>query len=107
MSGDPEQEYFSDGIGETSPICRDRGHIVVARNCFTYKGRRSISVQVGRERMQSVLEGSIRRTGNRVRITATCRDHGTHLWGDRYDRDLTDILGCKTTSPRCEALSHA
>jgi adenylate cyclase len=98
MSGDPEQEYFSDGISEDiiTDLSKIAGLSVIARNSsFTYKGR-SVDIRtVGRELgVQSVLEGSIRRTGNRVRITAQLIDatHGTHLWGDRYDRDLTDIF---------------
>ena len=98
MSGDPEQEYFSDGISEDiiTDLSKIAGLTVIARNSsFTYKGR-SVDVRtIGRELgVQSVLEGSIRRAGNRVRITAQLIDatSGGHLWGDRYDRDLTDIF---------------
>src|ERR1700730_3152529 len=98
MSGDPEQEHFSDGINEdiTPDLSKIAGLTVIARNSsFTYKGR-SIDIRaVGRELgVQSVLEGSIRRAGNRVRITAQLIDatNGAHLWADRYDRDLTDIF---------------
>jgi adenylate cyclase len=98
MSGDPEQEYFSDGISEDiiTDLSKIAGLTVIARNSsFTYKGR-SIDVRtVGQELgVRSVLEGSIRRAGNRVRITAQLIDAGTggHLWADRYDRDLTDIF---------------
>jgi adenylate cyclase len=98
MSGDPEQEYFSDGISEDiiTDLSKIAGLTVIARNSsFAYKGR-SVDVRtVGRELgVQSVLEGSIRRAGNRVRITAQLIDatSGGHLWGDRYDRDLTDIF---------------
>jgi len=98
MSGDPEQEYFSDGISEDiiTDLSKIAGLMVIARNSsFTYKGR-SVDVRtIGRELgVQSVLEGSIRRSGNRVRITAQLIDatSGGHLWGDRYDRDLTDIF---------------
>jgi adenylate cyclase len=98
MSGDPEQEYFSDGISEDiiTDLSKIAGLTVIARNSsFTYKGRsvdvRTIGHELG---VQSVLEGSIRRSGNRVRITAQLIDatSGGHLWGDRYDRDLTDIF---------------
>ncbi len=98
MSGDPEQEYFSDGISED--IITDLSKIgsltVIARNSsFAYKGR-SVDVRgIGRELgVRAVLEGSIRRAGNRVRITAQLIDSasGGHLWADRYDRDLTDIF---------------
>jgi adenylate cyclase len=98
MSGDAEQEYFSDGISEDiiTDLSKIAGPIVIARNSsFTYKGR-SVDVRaVGRELgVRSVLEGSIRRAGQRVRITAQLIDaeSGGHLWGDRYDRDLTDIF---------------
>ena len=98
MSGDAEQEYFSDGISEDiiTDLSKIAGLTVIARNSsFTYKGR-SVDIRtVGRELgVQSVLEGSIRRAGNRVRITAQLIEatNGSHLWADRYDRDLTDIF---------------
>jgi adenylate cyclase len=98
LSGDPEQEYFSDGI--TGDIITALSHIrqffVIARNTtFTYKGR-AVNVQaVARELgVHYVLEGSVRKTGNRVRITAQLidGDTGKHLWAERYDRDLEDIF---------------
>jgi adenylate cyclase len=98
MSGDPEQEYFSDGISEDiiTDLSKIADLMVIARNSsFAYKGRsvdvRTVARELG---VQSVLEGSIRRVGNRVRITAQLIDatSGGHLWGDRYDRDLTDIF---------------
>src|SRR5665213_2004993 len=98
MSGDPEQEYFSDGITEDiiTDLSKVGGLIVIARNSsFTYKGRSVDIRNVGRELgVRSVLEGSIRRAGNRVRITAQLisADSGGHLWAERYDRDLTDIF---------------
>ena len=98
MSGDAEQEYFSDGISEDiiTDLSKIAGLMVIARNSsFSYKGR-SVDVRtVGRDLgVRSVLEGSIRRAGNRVRITAQLTDAatGAHLWADRYDRDLTDIF---------------
>ena len=98
MSGDPEQEYFSDGVSEDiiTDLSKIAGLTVIARNSsFTYKGR-SVDVRtIGRDLgVRSVLEGSIRRAGNRVRITAQLIDAatGAHLWADRYDRDLTDIF---------------
>ena len=98
MSGDPEQEYFSDGISDDiiTDLSKNAGLSVIARNSsFTYKGR-SVDIRtVGRELgVRSVLEGSIRRVGNRVRIAAQLIDttNGGHLWADRYDRDLTDIF---------------
>lgn len=98
MSNDPEQEYFSDGISEDiiTDLSKVAGLMVVARNSsFAYKGRTHDVRVVGRELgVTSVLEGSIRRAGNRVRITAQLVDArtGGHLWADRYDRDLTDIF---------------
>jgi adenylate cyclase len=98
MSGDPEQEYFSDGISEDiiTDLSKIGGLTVIARNSsFTYKGRSVDLRTVGRDLgVRSVLEGSIRRAGERVRITAQLIDAATstHLWADRYDRDLTDIF---------------
>ncbi len=98
MSGDPEQEYFSNGITEDiiTDLSKVGGLLVIARNSsFTYKGK-SVDVRtVGRELgVTSVLEGSVRRAGDRVRITAQLIDTTTagHLWAERYDRDLTDIF---------------
>ena len=98
MSGDPEQEYFSDGI--TEDIITDLSKVsalsVVARNtAFTFKGQtvdvKDVAQALG---VDHVLEGSVRKAGNRVRITAQLIDgsKGDHLWADRYDRDLTDIF---------------
>src|SRR5271156_1248775 len=98
MSGDPEQEYFSDGISEDiiTDLSKIAGLTVIARNSsFTFKGRSVDVREVGRDLgVRSVLEGSIRRAGKRVRITAQLTDAATggHLWADRYDRDLTDIF---------------
>jgi adenylate cyclase len=98
MSGDPEQEYFSDGISEDiiTDLSKIAGLTVIARNSsFTYKGRAVDARTIGRELgVQSLLEGSIRRAGQRVRITAQLIDaaSGGHLWAERYDRDLTDIF---------------
>jgi adenylate cyclase len=98
MSGDPEQEYFSDGISEDiiTDLSKIAGLMVIARNSsFTYKGRAVDVRTVGRDLgVRSVLEGSIRRAGKRVRISAQLTDAATggHIWADRYDRDLTDIF---------------
>jgi adenylate cyclase len=98
MSGDAEQEYFSDGISEDviTDLSKIGGLIVIARNSsFAYKGR-SVDIRtVGRDLgVRSVLEGSVRRAGSRIRITAQLVDvtNGAHLWADRYDRDLTDVF---------------
>ena len=98
MSGEPEQEYFSDGISED--IITDLSNVsalsVVARNTsFTFKGQ-SLDVKEVAEKLgvTHVLEGSVRKAGNRVRITAQLIDgaKGDHVWAARYDRDLTDIF---------------
>jgi adenylate cyclase len=98
MSGEPEQEYFSDGISED--IITDLSNVsalsVVARNTsFTFKGQ-SLDVKEVAEKLSvtHVLEGSVRKAGNRVRITAQLIDgaKGDHVWAARYDRDLTDIF---------------
>jgi|SoiMethySBSTD1v2_1073268.scaffolds.fasta_scaffold285980_1 adenylate cyclase len=98
MSGDPEQEYFADGISEDviTALSRMRWLFVVARNSsFTYKGKSADIRRVGRDLgVRYVLEGSVRKTGNRVRINAQLIDasDGHHVWVDRYDRALEDIF---------------
>jgi TolB-like protein/Tfp pilus assembly protein PilF len=98
MSGDAEQDYFADGISEDviTGLSKLRWFFVIARNSsFTYKAKVVDTRQVGRELgVRYVLEGSVRKGGNRVRITAQLIDAGTgnHLWADRYDGDLTDIF---------------
>ncbi|SJM33109.1 adenylate/guanylate cyclase domain-containing protein [Mesorhizobium delmotii] len=98
MSGDPEQEYFVDGI--TEDIITDLSKVsalsVIARNSvFTYKGKHADVQEVGRRfNVAYILEGSVRKAGQRVRINAQLIDakDGTHLWADRHDRDLTEIF---------------
>jgi adenylate cyclase len=98
MSGDPEQEYFADGITEDviTDLSKVGGLMVIARNSsFAYKGKAVDIRVVARELgVRSVLEGSIRRAGARVRITAQLIDAetGGHLWADRFDRELSDIF---------------
>ncbi len=98
MSGDAEQQYFADGITEDiiTDISKISGMFVIARNSsFAYKGRAVNLTEVGRELgVKTVLEGSVRKAGNRVRITAQLIDaaSGGHLWAERYDRDLDDIF---------------
>jgi adenylate cyclase len=98
MSGDPEQEYFSDGITEDiiTALSRISGLLVVARHStMVYKGKAVDVRQVGREQgVRYVLEGSVRKGGNRVRVTAQLIDAttGHHQWADRYDRKLDDIF---------------
>ncbi len=98
MSGDPEQEYFADGITEDiiTELSRLRGFFVIARNSsFVYRGRAVAIFEVARELgVRYVLEGSVRRAGSRVRVSAQLIDGetGSHLWAERYDRDLEDIF---------------
>jgi len=98
MSGDPEQEYFSDGISEdvTTDLSKVSAIEVIARNtAFTFKGQAVDVCDVARKLgVTHVLEGSVRKAGARVRITAQLIDGstGAHLWADRFDRDLTDIF---------------
>ena len=98
MSGDPEQEYFSDGITEDiiTELSRFHSLFVIARNSsFAFKGQ-SVNVgKIGQELgVAYVVEGSVRKAGNRVRITAqlVAAESGNHLWAERYDRDLDDIF---------------
>ena len=98
MSGDPEQEYFSDGISEdiiTDLSKLSELHVIARNSTFTYKGKPVDVKQVGRELgVRYVLEGSVRKAGNRVRVTGQLIDatSGAHIWADRFDRDLTDIF---------------
>ncbi len=98
MSGDAEQEYFADGITEDiiTALSKLRWFFVVARNSsFTYKGKAVDVKRIARELgVRYVLEGSVRKSGNRVRITAQLIDAatGNHIWADRYDSELHDIF---------------
>jgi adenylate cyclase len=98
MSGDPEQEYFSDGIAEDiiTELSRFRSLLVIARHSsFTFKGKSVTVQQVGRELgVDYVLEGSVRRLGSRVRITAQLIDARTsaHIWAERLDRNIDDLF---------------
>ena len=97
-SGDPEQEYFSDGIAEDviTALSRYPSLFVIARSSsFTYKGHAVGAKQIGCELgVRYILEGGVRKSGNRIRVTAQLIDAetGTHIWADRYDRDLADIF---------------
>ncbi len=126
MSGDPDQEYFSDGMTEdiTTDLSKISGLFVIARNSsFSFKGKPVKVKEVGRELgVRYVLEGSVRKAGDRVRITAQLIDADTegHLWAERYDRDLKDIfslqdevtqkivaaLAVKLTEDEVERLGH-
>jgi TolB-like protein len=98
MSGDPEQQYFADGIVEETitALSRFRNLFVIARNSsFTYKGRAVDAKQVGRKLgVRYVLEGSVRKAANRVRIAEQLIEAatGTHLWADRFDGTLEDTF---------------
>jgi adenylate cyclase len=107
MSGDPEQEYFTDGISEDiiTELSRFKSLFVIARNSsFTYKGRsvdvRAVARELG---VRYVLEGSIRKSGRRIRVTGQLIDaqSGTHLWAERYDRVLEDVFAVQ------EELTHS
>ncbi len=121
MSGDPEQEYFSDGITEDiiTELSRFRALFVIARNSsFHYKGTSPKVQDVGRELgVAYVVEGSVRKAGNRVRVTAQLveSESGNHVWAERYDRDLEDIFAVQddltrtvvsTIAGRIEAVGH-
>ena len=98
MSGDPEQEYFADGIVEDiiTGLSRVRAFFVIARNSsFTYKGKSVDVKQVGRELgVRYVLEGSVRKASGRVRITCQLIEAGTnhHMWADRFEGNLEDVF---------------
>jgi TolB-like protein len=98
LSGDPDQDYFADGVVEDiiSALSRMRWLFVIARNSsFTYKGRAVDVKQVGRELgVRYVLEGSVRKSGNRVRVTGQLIDakSGAHLWAERFDSTLDDLF---------------
>jgi adenylate cyclase len=98
MSGDPEQEYFADGMVEeiTTALSRFKWLFVIARNSsFTFKGRAVDVKEVGRKLgVRYVLEGSVRKAAGKVRITGQLIDAvtGAHIWADRFERDLTDVF---------------
>ncbi|WP_436642447.1 adenylate/guanylate cyclase domain-containing protein [Microbaculum sp. FT89] len=98
MSGDPEQEYFADGVVEalTAALSRIRSFFVIARNsAFTYKGQSTNVRDIGRELgVGYILEGSVQRAGGRVRITVQLieTDTGAHIWAEKYDGSLDDIF---------------
>jgi adenylate cyclase len=99
MSNDPEQDYFSDGITEDiiTDLSKVSGLFIIARNtAFTYKGKNVDLAKVSEDLgVRYILEGSVRKIGNRVRITAQLIDglSNGHIWAERYDRDLEDIFG--------------
>ena len=98
MSGDPEQEYFSDGISEDiiTALSKLRWFLVIARNSsFAYKGKAVNIKQIGQDLgVNYVVEGSVRKGGDRVRITVQLNDvtTGSHIWAERFDRELADVF---------------
>jgi len=98
LSNDPQQEYFADGITEdlTTDVARIQGSSVIARNtAFTYKGKAVDAKQLGRDLgVRYVLEGSVQRSHNQVRVNAQLVDAetGAHLWAERFDRDIGDLF---------------
>jgi TolB-like protein/class 3 adenylate cyclase len=98
LSGDPEQEYFADGVTEslTTDLSRISGAFVIARNtAFTYKGKAADVKQIGRDlNVRYVLEGSVQRGGNRMRVNVQLIDaeSGNHLWAERFDKPLADLF---------------
>ena len=113
FSNDPEQEYFADGMVEEiiTALARIRWLFVIARNStFTYKGRAVDLKQVGRELgVRYVLEGSVRKGGGQVRITAQLieAEEGTHLWADRFDGPLEDVFEIQDNMTHCWSCSTA
>jgi TolB-like protein/class 3 adenylate cyclase len=98
IGGDSEQEYFVDGVTEslTTDLSRIRGSFVIARNtAFTYRGKASDVTMIGRElNVRYALEGSVQRSGNRMRVNAQLIDaqSGNHLWAERFERPVTDLF---------------
>jgi adenylate cyclase len=113
MSGDPEQEYFADGLAEDiiTELSRFREFAVIARNStFFYKGKPLDVTQVARDlRVRYVLEGSVRKAGNRVRVTAQLIDaiSNNHIWAERYDREHADIFDLQEEITRTVVASIA
>jgi adenylate cyclase len=98
LSNDPDQQYFADGITEdvTTNLSRILDMFVISRNtAFTYRNKPIVTKQIGHELgVRYVLEGSVRRSGNQVRVTAQLIDVETdaHLWAERFDRDTGDLF---------------
>ena len=98
LSGDPAQDYFVDGVTEslTTDLSRISGSFVIGRHtAFTYKGKAADLKQIGRElNVRYVLEGSVQRSGNRLRVNVQLIDAetGTHLWAERFDKPIADLF---------------
>jgi adenylate cyclase len=114
LSGDPSQDYFADGVTEnlTTELSRIRDSFVIARNtAFTYKGKSIAAKEIGKELgVRYVLEGSVQRDQNRVRVNAQLIDaeSGAHLWADRFEKDMTDLfkLQDEVVARMANALGH-
>ena len=106
LGGDPEQDYFVDGITEslTTDLSRISGAFVIARHtAFTYKGKAVDLKQIGCElNVRYVLEGSVQRGGNRLRVNVQLIDAetGNHLWAERFEKAVTDYSICRMKSYR-------
>jgi TolB-like protein/Tfp pilus assembly protein PilF len=102
LSGDPEQQFFSDGVTEDviTDLSRFRQLFVIARNSsFAFRGKNEDAGEIGRKLgVQYLVEGSVRRSGDRIRISAQLVDttSGTHLWAERYDRELKDLFAVQS-----------
>ena len=113
MSGDPDQDYFADGMVDeiTTALSRFKSLFVIARNSsFTYKGKAVDIKQVGRELgVRYVLEGSVRKAAGKVRIIGQLIDAATgmHLWADRFEGDLSDIFALQDRDDRECRLCHS
>src|SRR5438128_9380866 len=111
LSSDPEQGYFADGITEdlTTDLSRIAGMFVISRNtAFTYRNKPIDTKQIGRELgVRYVLEGSVRRSGNQVRVNAQLIDAeaDAHLWAERVDGDTSDLFGLQDEITTCIAVA--
>src|SRR5207245_2909233 len=111
LNNDPEQQYFADAVTEdlTTNLSRISGSFVISRNtAFTYKDKPVNAKQIGRELgVRYVLEGSVRRSGNQVRVSAQLIDAATdtHLWAERFDRDTGDLLALQNDITRQIAIA--
>jgi adenylate cyclase len=113
LGGDPELEYFVDGVTEslTTDLSRMSGMMVIGRNtAFTYKGKHVDLKQIGHDLgVRYVLEGSVQRGGNRMRVNTQLIDAatGNHLWAERFDKPLADLFECRTKSSRGSPINWA
>src|SRR6516165_7744851 len=111
LSNDPEQQYFADGVTEdvTTDLSRLPGMLVISRNtAFTYRNKPVDTKQIGRElAVRYVLEGSVRRSGNQIRVNAQLIDAATdaHLWADRFDSDMSDLFALQDEITRRIAIA--